>query len=55
MFYLVDKTEDLSLGGSISSNPEKTAKEVRGELRYIGVLQQRADTLEQKIIVNKRN
>ena len=52
----MDKTEDLSREGmSISSNPEKTAKEVRGELRYIGVLQQRADTLEQKIIVNKRN
>ena len=25
MFYLVDKTEDVSPGGSISSNPGKTA------------------------------
>ena len=38
MFYLVDKIEDLSPGGSISSNPEKTApRRARRELRYIGV------------------
>ena len=37
----VDKTEDLSPGGSISSNLEKTLKR-QGELGYIGVLQQMA-------------
>ena len=30
MFYLVNKTEDLSQGGRISSNPEKTTLR-RGE------------------------
>ena len=42
VFYLGDKTEDLSLGGSISSNLEITSPvEARGKLGYIGVLQWR--------------
>lgn len=42
VMVLVDETENLSPGGSISSNPEKTALGSEGELGYIGVLQQRA-------------
>ena len=54
MFYLAGIFRTSSPGGSISSNPEKTApRRQGGEPGYIEVLQQRADSWEhQKIIVN---
>ena len=56
MFYLVDQTEDLSLGGNISSNPEKIhSDELRGELGYIGVLQQKAGSWENRFLLIKEN
>ena len=37
MFYLADKTEDLSPGGSLSDHFERLLQEAREELGYIGV------------------
>jgi len=37
MFYLADKTEDLSPGHSISDNSERLLQEVREEPGYIAV------------------
>ena len=47
MFYLVDQTEDLS----ISSGSEKTAPEARGELRYTGVLKERASSRNKRLLL----
>ena len=55
MFYLADKTEDLSLGGSILSNPEKTALRRPGELRYTGVFQQRAGIWKKRLLLITEN
>ena len=46
MFYLVEIFRTSSLRGSISSNPERTVP--RREPGYIGVLQQRAGSLNVK-------
>ena len=51
MFYLVDKTEDLSSGGSLSSNPEKTALRMSGGSWDIGVLQQRASSRDKRLLL----
>ena len=40
MFYLVDKTEDLSLEDSLSDGSGDCSEEVRGQPAYLGVLQQ---------------
>ena len=53
MFYLVDKTEDLSLGHNISNNSDCYWK--GGESGYIENLQQRAGSLKSKVIDNKEN
>ena len=37
MFYLADKTKDLSLGNSISDSLRDCSEEVREEPGYIGV------------------
>ena len=37
MFYLADKTEDLSPGGHLSDHSERLLQEAREELGYIGV------------------
>ena len=56
MFYLADKTEDLSLGGSILSNPEKTALRRPGwKLRYTGVFQQRAGIWKKRLLLITEN
>ena len=54
MFYLVGIFRTSSLGGSISSNPERTALRRRGgRPGYIEVLQRRAGSQEhQEIIAN---
>ena len=53
MFYLVGIFSPSSPGGSISSNPERTAPGGEVGAKYIGVLQQRAGSREhQKIIAN---
>ena len=54
MFYLVDILRTSSLGGSISSNPEKTApRRQGGEPGYIGVLQQRAGSNNKRLLLKK--
>ena len=54
MFYLAGIFRTSGPGGSISSNPERTAPRRQwGKPGYIEVLQQRAGSQEhQKIIVN---
>ena len=57
MFYLVEIFRTSSPGGSISSNPERTAPRRRGdEPGYIKVLQQRAGSLNiKRLLLIKEN
>ena len=56
MFYSVGIFRTSSQGGSVSSNPEKTAIRKRtGEPGYIGVLQQRADGRNKILLLIKEN
>ena len=57
MFYSAGIFRTSSPGGSISSNPERTAPRRRsGEPGYIGVLQQRAGSLNiKRLLLVKEN
>ena len=57
MFYSVGIFRTSSPGGSISSNPERTAlRRQAGEPGHIGVLQQRAGSLNVKrLLLTKEN
>ena len=57
MFYLVRILRTSSLGGSISSNPERTTLRRRGdEPDYIQVLQQKLGNQEhQRLLLMKEN
>ena len=56
MFCSVGTFRTLSLGGSISNNPERIALSTRvGEVECTGVLQLRADSLGPQKIIAKEN
>ena len=54
--YVVETFMTSSLGGSVSSNPERTAVRRRGEKSgYVEVLQQRSGNLNIKRLLTKEN